>query len=493
MKDVCESCGDNSVHYMCVCKETVVCEGCLKDHLASHASKRTRIVAMQHPVLSVLYEGAHNVYDADERYYNCRYEEKGSEVYKEDIFIQLRNEMLHFVDDQIHQLKYMHQSSQSETALDISAAKNKMKLDIKHEFKSKPSKFHLDLSQERDKVSSLNLQNVTLGKQASESPYFKDDRQLTFEESLPRRDSPGFYSSRTHYKQPLQKYGDMDHIQDISPRNDTSITDSTYFPEGETLRLETPEGCKKHYEISEVKKPMTLRDLLYSTGELKPPIITKETPRELLASYASYTTKASDFRSSHLASTSERYLHKTNLSIPTVPSSSGPSYKIVLLGDHKSGKSQFISTYIQDSHKYRPKLGLNYTTIKIPLNSITVNLEVWDVKANTRLKHLAKSCYFGAKGAIILFDMTDELSYYSVVGYMKDVFEESSPGCQIFIVGNKLDKLMKMEPTSLVAQISTLAINEGAHYDEISSLNYQHVDSLMKRIAEEVYKSNIRL
>jgi Ras-related protein Rab-11A len=478
---------------MCVCKETVVCEGCLKEHLASHASKRTRIVAMQHPVLSVLYEGAHNVSDADERYYNCRYEEKRSEAYQEDIFIQLRNEMLHFVDDRIHQLKLMHQSSQSETALDISAAKNALKLDIQHELKSKLSKFHIDFSEEKDKSSSLNMQNVTLGKHSPKSPYFRDDTQLTFEESLPRRESPGFYSSRTLYKEPLKKYRDIEHIQDIIPRNDTSITDSSYFPDGETLRLETPEGCKKDYEISEAKKPITLRDLLYSTGELKPPIPTKDTPRELLASYASYTTKASDFLSSQLASTSERNFYKANLSIPSVPSSSGPSYKIVLLGDQKSGKSQFISTYIKDSHKYRPKLGLNFTTINIQLNSITVNLEIWDVKANTRLKHLSKSCYFGAKGAIILFDMTEELSYYSVVGYMKDVFEESSPGCQIFIVGNKLDKLMKMQPTSLVAQISTLAINEGAHYDEISSLNYQHVESLMKRIAEEVYKSNIRL
>ncbi len=71
---------------------------------------------------------------------------------------------------------------------------------------------------------------------------------------------------------------------------------------------------------------------------------------------------------------------------------------------------------------------------------ITITFQIWDLAGQPQFKEVRKSFYNGAKGALVVFDMTNPESWKNVPHWIQELWSNNGSGRIPFIlVGNKLD------------------------------------------------------
>lgn len=118
-----------------------------------------------------------------------------------------------------------------------------------------------------------------------------------------------------------------------------------------------------------------------------------------------------------------------------------PRLKIVLLGDPKIGRTSFVLRYIDNTFSETPsdfsEFSPNVATRELYLASHDkdVKIEIWD---NERVEGEVPQFYSGAKGFIILYDITNKSSFDSISKWEADAQKFCSVA-PYFIVGLKAD------------------------------------------------------
>ena len=69
-----------------------------------------------------------------------------------------------------------------------------------------------------------------------------------------------------------------------------------------------------------------------------------------------------------------------------------------------------------------------------------ISLEIWDTAGQERYRSLVKFFYKNAKGAILVFDLSDKESFMNLDFWLKSIKNNSDRELVIFVVGNKCDK-----------------------------------------------------
>ncbi|KAA6384832.1 MAG: putative lightoid family protein [Streblomastix strix] len=91
--------------------------------------------------------------------------------------------------------------------------------------------------------------------------------------------------------------------------------------------------------------------------------------------------------------------------------------KILVVGDRFSGKTSIIQRYVNDTFEdeYKATIGVDfaYKLIQISPQKL-VRLQLWDIAGQQRYSDLTKIYYREALGALIVFDLTNEVSFNSV-------------------------------------------------------------------------------
>lgn len=114
--------------------------------------------------------------------------------------------------------------------------------------------------------------------------------------------------------------------------------------------------------------------------------------------------------------------------------------KVIFLGDVGVGKSSIISRlmYNEIDHSYSPTVGIDYLTKTIYKNNQMLKLHFWDTAGQEKFKSLMPSYIRYCSVAIIVYDISDSVSFENVKNWAKMVNEESM-NIEIIIVGNKID------------------------------------------------------
>ena len=118
------------------------------------------------------------------------------------------------------------------------------------------------------------------------------------------------------------------------------------------------------------------------------------------------------------------------------------SYKIILLGDTSVGKTSLIVRFC-DSQFYEAStstIGVDTKTKYVRYNGQKIELEIWDTAGQERFKSLAKNCFQGADGIILMYDITNKKTFHNIKNWynnIKDSIDISKVA--LIIVGNKLD------------------------------------------------------
>merc|ERR1719419_2184910 len=117
-------------------------------------------------------------------------------------------------------------------------------------------------------------------------------------------------------------------------------------------------------------------------------------------------------------------------------------YKLVMVGDSGVGKSCLLDKFLDDSstNNFISTIGVDVRTREDVINDRKVKIQVWDTGGQQRYRPILASCYRGALGVIIVFDVTNKMSFQNIKQWMVEVDEfATESNLPRILVGNKAD------------------------------------------------------
>jgi Ras-related protein Rab-32 len=138
--------------------------------------------------------------------------------------------------------------------------------------------------------------------------------------------------------------------------------------------------------------------------------------------------------------------------------------KIIVIGEPAVGKTSLVKRFVsgQFTKDYRSSIGTNIFTKKVVLEKKTETiLQLWDIAGQERWIKMRRPYYSGAKGVIIVGDLTRFNTFDQIEEFWVPDLLENCSLVPIILLANKSDLSNKTEEQridSLGERINTRAI-----------------------------------
>lgn len=115
--------------------------------------------------------------------------------------------------------------------------------------------------------------------------------------------------------------------------------------------------------------------------------------------------------------------------------------KLMLLGDQAVGKSSLMIRYTEDVFNLNimGTAGIDLKKKNVMINNDNIKIMIYDTAGHDRFRQITKTQYKGAKGIILVYDLTDKKTFDSVSYWMDHIKENAESDVEVLIVGNKID------------------------------------------------------
>ena len=156
--------------------------------------------------------------------------------------------------------------------------------------------------------------------------------------------------------------------------------------------------------------------------------------------------------------------------------------KICILGDGAVGKTSLCSNLRtrRIPGKYELTVGLNIEVHNTQLKDTLVKLVLWDLAGQERWGSVRPAFYYGARVALIVFDLQNRGSFFDVRHWVRELHSHS-PDTPFILCGNKRD-LRKREVS--IEEAEELALDLSAPYFETSALRGENVQELFQKATQ---------
>ena len=172
------------------------------------------------------------------------------------------------------------------------------------------------------------------------------------------------------------------------------------------------------------------------------------------------------------------------------------SQKICLIGDFGVGKTSLIRQFVdrQFSDKYLSTVGVKISRKLVSINKLSDNtpvelkqlqLIVWDIEGSTRFKAIAPSYLQGAKGCIIVGDVTRQSSMQSLKDHVR-LFQSVNSRSSLIIALNKVDLIESSERDNLLQSIPNEFADLNISIHVTSAKTGEGVDESFQKLASEM-------
>ena len=116
-------------------------------------------------------------------------------------------------------------------------------------------------------------------------------------------------------------------------------------------------------------------------------------------------------------------------------------FKLVLIGDSFVGKTNIMSQYL--SHEFhedtKATVGVEFGSKRFSIDGKVVKAQIWDTAGQEKYKSITNAYYKGAKGALVVFDITRKETFDSVDRWINDLVSSGDKNLTILLIGNKCD------------------------------------------------------
>ena len=160
-------------------------------------------------------------------------------------------------------------------------------------------------------------------------------------------------------------------------------------------------------------------------------------------------------------------------------------YKILVIGETQVGKSSIILRYVDNSFtdNFHSTIGVDFKSKQISIENNQIKLQIWDTAGQEKFRSITKAYYHGAKGILIVFDITKMESFKQMPYWIDSVRQICSDTVEIVLVGNKSD----MDHYVSRDEIETLTSRYDLPYIETSAKDGTNINEAFELITNNIY------
>ena len=138
-------------------------------------------------------------------------------------------------------------------------------------------------------------------------------------------------------------------------------------------------------------------------------------------------------------------------------------FKILIAGDASVGKTTLAHRFVDGKFidTSEMTIGVDFLLKQIQCEDIICQLQLWDIGGQTRFRFLVDKYIPGARGALLLFDITSMPSFVNIAKWVQ-ILRIQDPNLPIVLVGTKYD----LEEFTMV----------GDYYAELTRKRFNMID-----------------
>jgi len=116
-------------------------------------------------------------------------------------------------------------------------------------------------------------------------------------------------------------------------------------------------------------------------------------------------------------------------------------FKLLLIGDSGVGKSCLLLRFADDvfTDSYISTIGVDFKIRTLEVEGKTVKLHIWDTAGQERFRTITSSYYRGAHGIMVVYDVTDRISFNNVRQWLNEIDRYGTSSVTKLLIGNKAD------------------------------------------------------
>lgn len=170
-------------------------------------------------------------------------------------------------------------------------------------------------------------------------------------------------------------------------------------------------------------------------------------------------------------------------------------FKLIIIGDSGIGKSSLLTRFTDDvfMDSYISTIGVDFKIRTMVVNGRVIKLQIWDTAGQERFRTVTSAYYRGAHGVMVVFDITNPVSFENVNNiWLNEIQNFSKEDIKRILIGTKSDLTEKRKIT--YADASEFAVDNGMEYIETSAKNAVNVESAFASLVSTLvsyYRPNI--
>ncbi|MFX0067801.1 MAG: Rab family GTPase [Promethearchaeota archaeon] len=115
-------------------------------------------------------------------------------------------------------------------------------------------------------------------------------------------------------------------------------------------------------------------------------------------------------------------------------------FKTIVVGDGAVGKTSLTTRFSEEnfSDEYKLTVGVSFAIKTIDVDGLQVKLQIWDTGGQERFSGLRSLYYKGAKGCLLVYDVTRRETFEHLEKWFNEVVAQCSI-IPMILVANKVD------------------------------------------------------
>lgn len=114
----------------------------------------------------------------------------------------------------------------------------------------------------------------------------------------------------------------------------------------------------------------------------------------------------------------------------------------MIIGNSGVGKSAILVRFVEEqfSEHYLATIGVDFRFKTMLIDGKNVKFQIWDTAGQERFRTITSAYYRGSQGILLVFDITDQLSFDNICKFwINEVETYSEKDSVYFLIGNKSD------------------------------------------------------